>query len=417
MATMTEIRPTQVSPLTREIITDHKRKYEILKAAEVGHLAWLQLCLKNPESRDIKGPNGESSLHVAASNLNRNIVRYLIDQAIVDPNCLDKFNRNSIHGVIIKSISRKLEPKKVLSMVKLLNKYGVDLCQQDIFGAVPLHYAAMNGYGIICEYFISMKQELLCSRDQHNLCPSDWATVWGRKNCAKRIKKAEWDFNFKRRDQEIRKLKKFKDYFCRLQMEAVECMRHDVNFYSDVAFKSFMAEKLLSGGIYSNTLHEDELKNGLRRRLRKSGRPKDKSDAIEKISLQQQKRFTVNCRYQKTAFEGAIKRPMTVPLRTHKLTEDWKRPLSSKAGLPVQIISRNKKPQLRVDLTTYDGRPDVQIPNLPVETIRAECGDEMLFRMINPQRDYKTLHVDDNKKTRDFHDSSMTEIQFHLRRF
>jgi len=27
----------------REIITDHKRKYEILKAAEVGHLAWLQV--------------------------------------------------------------------------------------------------------------------------------------------------------------------------------------------------------------------------------------------------------------------------------------------------------------------------------------------------------------------------------------
>ena len=111
--------------------------------------------------------------------------------------------------------------------------------------SIILQHILLYIYIVLSEYFISMKQELLCSRDQHNLCPSDWATVWGRKNCAKRIKKAEWDFNFKRRDQEIRKLKKFKDYFCRLQMEAVECMRHDVNFYSDVAFKSFMAEKLV----------------------------------------------------------------------------------------------------------------------------------------------------------------------------
>ena len=92
----------------------------------------------------MKGANGESSLHIAASNLNRNIVRYLIDQEIVNPNCLgidrnpfdlnlvsvsfgslkDNFERNAIHTIIIKSISRKFEPKKVLSMVKLLNKYG-----------------------------------------------------------------------------------------------------------------------------------------------------------------------------------------------------------------------------------------------------------------------------------------------------
>ena len=98
---------------------------------------------------------------------------------------------------------------------------------------------------ILSEYFIQMDEKLLCARDQHNLCPSDWATVWGRKNCAKRIKKAEWDFNFKRRDEEIRKLKKFKDYFCRLQMEAVECMRHESYFYSDVAFKSFLSEKMV----------------------------------------------------------------------------------------------------------------------------------------------------------------------------
>ena len=73
-------------------------------------------------------------------------------------------------------------------------------------------------------------------------------------------------------------------------MEAIECMRHDVTFYSDVAFKSFLAEKHISDGNQNQTLHEDELKSGLRRRLRKSGKMKDKSQIIEKISIQQQKR-------------------------------------------------------------------------------------------------------------------------------
>ena len=46
---------------------------------------------------------------------------------------------------------------------------------------------------------------------------------------------------------------------------------------------SFSAEKELVDGYFSNTLHEDELTNGLRQRLRVSGAIEDRSKGIGKI--------------------------------------------------------------------------------------------------------------------------------------
>ena len=140
------------------------------------------------------------------------------------------------------------------------------------------------------DYFIKIDQSLLEMVDANGLYARDWAILWGKREWASKIKNAEWKLNFRHRDDQIMRLKRFKKYFCKLQMEAIECMRHDVTFYSDVAFKSFLAEKHITDGNQNLTLHEDELKSGLRRRLRKSGKMKDKSQIIEKISIQQQKR-------------------------------------------------------------------------------------------------------------------------------
>ena len=48
----------------------------------------------------------------------------------------------------------------------------------------------------------------------------------------------------------------------------------------DLFKKSFLSEKNIIDGDQSLTIHEDELKNGLRRRLRKSGKMEDKSKII-----------------------------------------------------------------------------------------------------------------------------------------
>ena len=134
--------------------------------------------------------------------------------------------------------------------------------------------------------------------------------------------------------------------------------------------KSFLSEKNIIDGDQSLTIHEDELKNGLRRRLRKSGKMEDKSKIIERISLQQQKR-NAGYRFEKLLYllvryfsrvqsaRGARKAQTNQPrIRRHKLGENWKRPLSSKAGLPVQITTKNGQPFLKVDLTYYDGKPE-----------------------------------------------------------
>ena len=37
--------------------------------------------------------------------------------------------------------------------------------------------------------------------------------------------------------------------------------------------------------------------------------------------------------------------------------------------------------------------------------------------MVSQKHDFKAIHIDDNKKTRDFPDSNVTDVQFHLKSF
>ena len=55
----------------------------------------------------------------------------------------------------------------------------------------------------------------------------------------------------------------------------------------------FLDEKTIEDGYFSNTLHEDELVNGLRQRLRVSGALTDRSLIIENIAAQQDKRAKI----------------------------------------------------------------------------------------------------------------------------
>ena len=51
------------------------------------------------------------------------------------------------------------------------------------------------------------------------------------------------------------------------------------------------------------------------------------------------------------------------------------------AGLPVQLVERNGKPFLDNRLLHYEGTEgDHEMPNLPLEVIKAECGDRTVHR-------------------------------------
>ena len=98
-------------------------------------------------------------MHIAAAHLHRNIIDYIFQHKIIDINQLDKSERNALHWALIWSATRKVNPKKLFAIVELLHSYGyknfkifalnlyysVSLTQQDQFGAVPFHYAAMTG--------------------------------------------------------------------------------------------------------------------------------------------------------------------------------------------------------------------------------------------------------------------------------
>ena len=63
-------------------------------------------------------------MHIAAAHLRRNIIEYIYETKIIDLNELDNNGRNALHWVLIWSATRKLNSKKVLSMVQLLQSYG-----------------------------------------------------------------------------------------------------------------------------------------------------------------------------------------------------------------------------------------------------------------------------------------------------
>ena len=54
---------------------------------------------------------------------------------------------------------------------------------------------------------------------------------------------------------------------------------------------------------------------------------------------------------------------------------------SKTAGLPVQLVQRNGKPFLDNRLLHYEGtQADHEMPNLPLDVIKAECGDRTVHR-------------------------------------
>ena len=151
--------------------------------------------------------------------------------------------------------------------------------------------------------------------------------------------------------------------------------------------QNLVDEKDLIDGYYSNTLHEDELANGLRQRLRVSGAISDRSVGIETIASQQNKRRKNNPKPENAKTQQNRKPVQFGPVprskpRKRYMTEDFSKPMSSKAELPVQIVvDRRGEASLKWQLP--DGRIyyDTDLPKLPGEVIQQACGETTVFRM------------------------------------
>jgi hypothetical protein len=335
---MTETEPVkpdfipEVVPLTRHVLVDRKVINETLTAAEIGDKNWLELCLKNPDALNAVGSSGESPLHRAVANEQTNMVNILLSHGI-DANILDSQNRNAIHWLSVRQKTPKND-KLSIKQKKLVNTLldaGCSLQQCDEFGANALHYAAMKGNWPLCDLFATRDNQLLLQKDMFEMTPRDRAMLWNKRSTSRRLRHAEAEYNLACSTIEHSKLLKLKKTFCNMQQESIKAIRHDNGFFSDVAFKGFLAERELVDGYYSNTLHEDELENGIRQRLRVSGAMTDRSLIIETIASQQNKR-----RKNKPPLEVPDRKPISFgprpknKPRARYLTEDLSKPLSSK---------------------------------------------------------------------------------------
>lgn len=383
-----------------------------------GDKKWLKLCLNNENALNAVGSEGESALHRAVANEQINMTQILLSHGI-QANILDSSDRNAIHWLSVRQIPKTKLSLKQRKLITLLIDGGCSLCQRDKFGATPMHYAAMKGNWPLCELFAQHDNRLLLQKDIFDMTPRDRAVLWNKRSTSRRMRHAESEYNLSRSIIEHSKLLKLKKKMCNMQLDAIKSLRHDVGYFSDVAFKGFLAEKEIVDGYYSNTLHEDELANGLRQRLRVTGPISDRSLGIEKIVAQQDKR-----RKHKPPLRISDRKPVcfgptpTMTPRARYLTEDFSKPLSSKAELPVQIvIEKDGSASLKRQL--LDGRiyHDSNLPKLAGEIIQKECGETVLFRMKEGSEvnHFKPSHIDDNKKCRTFTENYSTEVQYHVK--
>jgi len=282
-----------------------------------------------------------------------------------------------------------------------------------------MHYAAMKGNWPLCEIFSQHDHQLLIQKDDFGMTPRDRAVLWNRRSTSRRMRHAEAEYNLACSTIEHSKLLKLKKKFCKMQLEAIKSLRHDVGFFSDVAFKGFLDEKEMVNGYFTPTLHEAELENGLRQRLRVSGAITDRSVGIETIAAQQAKR-TGNRSPKAVSSREPINlgpKPKDQP-RARCLTEDITEPLSSKAGLPVKIVVNDSgKPCLESRLTGGFMYQDSDLPKLPTEVIQKACGDIVTFRMKDgyEPNHFQPTHIDDNLKYRVFSENYKTEVQYHVK--
>lgn len=408
-----------ISDLPRGSVQLAEKTQSILQSATTGDEKWLELCLANPESIHAVGSDGESALHRAVANEHINMVTILLNKGL-PANILDANDRTALHWLSIRQTPKQKLSAKQKRLIITLLEAGCDLVQTDKHKATVMHYAAMKGNWPLCELFAEKNNSLLLKRDIFEMTPRDRATFWHKRVTSRRLRHAEAEYNLKSDTREHSKLLKLKKNFCKMQMDAIKATRHDVCFFSDVAFKGFLTEKELVDGYFSNTLHEDELTNGLRQRLRVSGAIEDRSKGIENIAEQQNKR-----RANRSPLPVITRKPVSFgptpksKPRARCLTEDLSQPLSSKANLPVQIVidPRTKVPSLRRNFS--DGRIyyDQDLPKLPGDVIQKACGETVTYRMLDgkEQEHFKPRHIDDNQKSRFFGNQAATEVQYHVK--
>merc|ERR1712200_204758 len=166
------------------------------------------------------------------------MVTILLDKGLAG-NILDGNGRTALHWLSIRQTPKLKLSTKQKRLINTLLEAGCNLAQTDKHKATVMRYAAMKGNWPLCELFAEKNNALLLKRDIFEMTPRDRATFWHKRATSRRLRHAEAEFNLKSDTREHSKLLKLKKNFCKLQLDSIKAIRHDVCFFSDVAFKGF----------------------------------------------------------------------------------------------------------------------------------------------------------------------------------
>ncbi|KXJ77271.1 hypothetical protein RP20_CCG007969 [Aedes albopictus] len=106
--------------------------------AQTGNERLFKILLESGADPAIPLDNGQSILHTAVSNKNLNIVRIVLDQALIDRNALDVDGRSILHYSVYS--------KEVSVVRQILKIRSLNVNQQDSAGLSALHLAAECQY-------------------------------------------------------------------------------------------------------------------------------------------------------------------------------------------------------------------------------------------------------------------------------
>ena len=97
---------------------------------------------------DYAPSDGVTLLHLAASNLNIEIMRKLLENG-ADPNALDEKKQSPLHSVFQMENEDEKSEKSIVGAIEELVKHGANINVQDEKGKTPLHSAIeLNGHTI-----------------------------------------------------------------------------------------------------------------------------------------------------------------------------------------------------------------------------------------------------------------------------
>ena len=267
----------------RLVITKEKNlPHDEFMAAGVGDTKWLNYSLRDGHDPCLFDKRGLSSIHIAAMHGRLECLKLLVETYFVDVNFQSQTGFYPLHLAINKS-----NDKRALECVKYLISKGADVNCVTKENTTALHKAASQGMEKCVKYLLDQGAESN-KQDTRLKTAHDLARVWGKKNCARIVQNKVWNDKQWTDAQHQQKVKKMRNEFKLIQLQALHQLLNEQDFFGSVSFNNWMEDKGFKGRYnsvqsFTSIKSSEGLMSGLISRLFASGTLKDIANRLEKL--------------------------------------------------------------------------------------------------------------------------------------